>query len=294
MTGPEFIDNLDGNTLASALRLVLNGNGATAGTDKSAATRPTRLDMAVAFFSPAGFAEIARDLAHVERIRLLVGAEPPSVVIPPKRSLDETAGQFEKRLLREGLIRLEEGLRYERDALPFTRAARNHIRSLITVLKGGRMETRRYERAFLHAKAYLFAPRTDAYGGAGVIAGSSNLTRTGTTKNLELNLGRYDYPVVRQAQDWFERLWDEAIPFDLTEFLEEIFIEWTPFDIFLRVLWQLYGEEVEELDQDDEGLPLTSSRSMVWRGPCVSFRKAEARSLPMRSASARPSSPEKF
>ena len=258
MTGPEFIDNLDGNTLASALRLVLNGNGATAGTDESAATRPTRLDMAVAFFSPAGFAEIGHDLAHVERIRLMVGAEPPSVVIPPKRSLDETVGQFEKRLLREGLLRLEEGLRYERDALPFTRAARNHIRSLITVLKSGRMETRRYERAFLHAKAYIFAPQTDACGGECVIAGSSNLTRTGTTKNLELNLGRYDDPVARQAQDWFERLWDEAVPFDLVVFLEEIFIEWTPFDIFLRVLWQLYGEEVEELDKDDEGLPLTS------------------------------------
>jgi hypothetical protein len=256
MTEPEFIDNLDGNTLASALRLVLAGKDEAEGTAE-ATSPPARLDMAVAFFSPAGFAEIARDLARVEQIRLLVGAEPPSLVMPPKRSLEETTSQFEKRLLREGLINLEEGLRQEGDALPFTRAARNHIRKLITVLKSGRMETRRYERAFLHAKAYIFAPQTDAPGG-GVIAGSSNLTHTGTTKNLELNLGRYDAPVVQRAQNWFERLWGEAVPFDLIEFLEEIFTEWASFDVFLRVLWQLYGAEVEALEKEDEGLPLTS------------------------------------
>lgn len=256
MTGPEFIDNLDGNTLASALRLVLSGYDEAKGTGE-ATCRPARLDKAVAYFSPAGFAEIAKDLARVERIRLMVGAEPPSLITPPKRALDETSSQFEKRLLREGLTKLEEGMRRERDALPFSRAVRDHVRGLIKVLKSGRMEIRRYERAFLHAKAYIFAPQSDASGG-GVIAGSSNLTRTGTTKNLELNLGRYDEPTARKAQDWFDRLWDEAVPFDLSELLEEVLAEWTPFDIFLRVLWQLYGAEVEALEREDEGLPLTS------------------------------------
>ncbi|WP_352998482.1 phospholipase D-like domain-containing protein [Mesorhizobium sp. M0808] len=75
------------------------------------------------------------------------------------------------------------------------------------VLQSGCMETRRYERAFMHAKAYIFAPCAEALGGgSGVIAGSSNLTRAGATKNLELNLGRYDDPIVGQAQAWYERL----------------------------------------------------------------------------------------
>lgn len=154
---------------------------------------------------------------------------------------------------------LEEGLREERDRLPFSRTSRAALKRLIEVLQSGRMETRRYERAFMHAKAYIFAPKPENYGGtAGVIAGSSNLTRAGVTKNLELNLGRYDDPVVRQAQDWFERLWAEATPCDLTEMFEEVFAEWSPFEIFLRTLYQLYGGEVEELAKADYGLPLTS------------------------------------
>jgi hypothetical protein len=64
--------------------------------------------------------------------------------------------------------------------------------------------------------------------------------------------------VVVQAQTWFERLWDEAVPFDLLELLEEVLAPFTPFDIFLRTLFQLYGGEVEALEEADKGLPLTS------------------------------------
>ncbi len=258
MTGPEFIDNLDGNTLAAAIARILAG-GITEGGMAEAGTRPSQLDIASAFFSPAGFSEIADHLDGVEHVRLMIGAEPPLESQPPRRRLDETQAQFERRLLHDGLHQLDQGLREERDRIPFTRAGRRALKRLIAVLKSGRMETRRYERAFMHAKAYIFAPRPDIYGGgAGVIAGSSNLTRAGVTKNLELNLGRYNDPVVRQAQDWYERLWAEAVHCDLTEMLEELFAEWTPFDIFLRTLYQLYGGEVEALSKADYDLPLTS------------------------------------
>src|SRR5262249_16253309 len=78
------------------------------------------------------------------------------------------------------------------------------------------------------------------------------------TRNLELNLGRYDHPVVQQAREWFEALWADATPFDLAAYFEEVFAPWQPWDIFLRVLWQLYGSEVEEEAKEDHDLPLTS------------------------------------
>jgi phosphatidylserine/phosphatidylglycerophosphate/cardiolipin synthase-like enzyme len=68
---------------------------------------------------------------------------------------------------------------------------------------------RRYEKAFLHGKAFLFASDE------GVIAGSSNFTAAGLTRNLELNLGRYDPTPVQKVREWFESLWDEAVPYDL-------------------------------------------------------------------------------
>lgn len=255
MSGPVFIDNLDGNTLKRALQEVLTGEHP--GRDgQESRSQPTHLDIASAFFSPAGFAQIAGHLSGIEGVRLLIGAEPPVEAKPPPRQVGETQAEYERRLLKQGLKDLDEGMRAERDRFPFTRAGRESLRKLIEVLRSGRMEARRYDRAFMHAKAYIFPSQPD--NGGGVIVGSSNLTRAGVVTNLELNVGHYDDPVVAQAQAWFQRLWEEASPVDLTEMLEEVFAEYTPFQIFLRILYQLYGSEVEALAVQDEGLPLTS------------------------------------
>lgn len=260
MPAPDFIDNRDGNTLAAAIgELLANGLPTRRTGTGEPGPRPGRLDIATAFFSPAGFAAISGPLLDLERIRLVVGAEPPSEARPPRRDPGVLPIRFERELLREGLGDLDAGLREERDRVPFTRAGRAALRALIEVLKTGRMEARRYERAFMHAKAYIFAPGAEDYGGgSGVIAGSSNLTRAGVTPKLELNLGRFGDDVADQARAWFGRIWEEAVPFDLTELLEEVFAEWTPYQIFLRTLYQLYGGEVEELAIEDQGLPLTS------------------------------------
>lgn len=260
MKNPDFIDNRNGNTLAQALAEVLGGGakGYGPGMAEEHAVSPAAVSIASAFFSPAGFSHIADHLLKVPSVRLLLGAEPPYEAHRERRRLEETQDQFERRRLREGLKTLDSGLRAERDALPFTKTSAFALRKLVKVLRDGHMEVRRYEDAFLHAKAYIFSDGGQYGAKAGVIAGSSNLTSAGLTRNLELNLGRYDHPIVKQAQDWFDDLWDEATPFDLASLFEEVFAEWQPFDIFLRVLWQLYGEEVRLDEQEDRNLPLTS------------------------------------
>ena len=91
-----------------------------------------------------------------------------------------------------------------------------------------------------------------------IIAGSSNLTFAGLNSNLELNLGKYNEKTVSKGKKWFDNLWDEAVPFDLASYFEEIFQVKTPFEIFLRVLWELYGQEIDQDFETDRGLPLTS------------------------------------
>jgi hypothetical protein len=61
-----------------------------------------------------------------------------------------------------------------------------------------------------------------------------------------------------QARAWFDALWEEADPVDLAQIFEDIFAQYTPWEIFLRILFQLYGSEVAELEKEDKGLPLTS------------------------------------
>jgi hypothetical protein len=253
---PEFIDNRDGNTLAAALAGLLGCITEKGLTEVS--VRPAELAIASAFFSPRGLANLAPHLDGLRRVRLMFGIEAPRDVEMRRPHLGESPEHFDARLMREGLKEAEDAARAARDRFPFTQEGIAALRRLIHRLRGQNVEVRRYERAFMHAKAYIFVPPPDTIGGKGVIAGSSNLTGAGLNRNLELNLGRYDDSVVEQAEAWFDALWEEADPVDLAQIFEDIFAPYTPWEIFLRILFQLYGTEVAELEKEDEGLPLTS------------------------------------
>ena len=249
---PAFVDNRDGNTLAQALGSLLGvaspGRGSPGASEIG---RPSEARVATAYFSPAGFAQIADGLAEVPRVRLLLGADLAAQGRPPcRRQLGEAMAAFDRRCVGECLARMTTELRRERDRLPFTYAGRASLTTLVKGLKSGNIEVRRYEKAFLHAKAYIL---TD-----GVLAGSSNLTAAGLTANLELSLGRDDATTVERAKLWFDDLWDDAEPYDLVDVFEEVLLPRTPWEVFLRVLWQLYGDEVDKDAEDDDNLPLTS------------------------------------
>ena len=256
MTKPEFIDNRDGNTLLAALQSALSvcGPPATSGVSE--------ISIATAFMSPAGFAAVADRLEQAGRVRLLLGAEPePEASRLPRKPGDPPQAAFERREVAEGLKLLEAGLHRERDRQPFSADARRHLRRMVLMLRSGKLETRRYERGFLHAKAMLLDGQDP-----GLIAGSSNMTRAGLITNLELNLGRWDADIFAQGKAWFDALWEDAVPFDLGAILEEPEEEFSPWLIFMRVLWQLYGEELEEERQEEGDIPLTAFQLHgVWR-----------------------------
>lgn len=248
MTQPLFIDNRDGNTLAQALGDALSATNEPLG----------ELRIATAFFSPSGFAKIADHLHAIPHVRLMLGVDLGARASTMPKHLGETESAFEHRRLDSGLRQLHNGLSDERDRLPFSRNNRAALRKLIDGLGAGNITVRRYEEGFLHAKAYILGSEQGSAEPNGIIAGSSNLTAAGLTTNLEVNLGRYDAPVADEARQWFDDLWDEAKPYDLAVVFEDLFRPRTPWQIFLRVLWQLYGDEVEEDAKEDDNLPLTS------------------------------------
>ncbi len=244
-----FIDNLGENTLEQALAQSLSDTG----------TSPTEVRIATGYFSPAGFARIADRLSAIPSVRLMLGVDLSADRPPATKQLGEATEAFERRRMTTSLRRVDAGLAGESASMPFTRASRTALLKLANALRAGNVEIRRYERAFLHAKAYILGNPDVANGGAqGTIAGSSNLTVAGLTTNLELNLGRYDRPVVQRSIRWFDDLWADAEPYQLAEIFEDAFRPRTPWEIFLRVLWQLYGDEVEEEAREDDNLPLTS------------------------------------
>jgi hypothetical protein len=230
---PEFVDNRDGNTLAAALTAHLQWLA-------NNLRQPTQVSIASGYFNPEGFGRLADSLERCGAVRLLLGAEPVPPPARPVRHLGEPFGErFEAKLIRSALAQTEEGLRRDRDHLAFTPATDNSIRRLLAFLESGKIEVRRYERRFLHGKAYIFGD------GQGVIAGSSNFTAAGLSSNLELNLGHYQPSVTQRVEEWFESLWADAAPYDLAALYEPRFEEYSPYLIYLRVLWERYKDELE-------------------------------------------------
>jgi hypothetical protein len=251
---PEFVDNRNGNTLVAALRGHLDWLGQTY-------AQPVELSIATGYFNPEGFALIADCLERVPKVRLLLGAEPtPPPVRPIRRPGDPRGERFEARLVHEAIRLNFDGLVKDRNHLAFTPQTDTSLKKLLDALASGRVEVRRYEKAFLHGKAYIFSDEE------GVIAGSSNFTAAGLTSNMELNLGRYDPTPVRQVKKWFDELWDEAEPFDLASIYAARFQEFDPYLIYLRVLWELYGHELEDERGRDTRIRLTTFQTDgVWR-----------------------------
>jgi len=233
---PEFVDNRE-------LRMV---DALCAHLDWLARTyaQPTELCIATGYFNPEGYALVADRLDALKSVRLLLGAEP---IPPPARPLrmpgEPMGARFDDKLVRKALELQVGGLERDRNLLDFSPATDSAVQRLLQFLASGRIEVRRYEKAFMHGKAFLFATENE-----GVIAGSSNFTAAGLKSNLELNLGRYDPTPVSKVNHWFEDLWADAVPFDLAAVYQSRYEPYAPYLVFLRVLWERYKND---LDGDD-------------------------------------------
>jgi hypothetical protein len=252
---PEFIDNRKGNTLDKAIVDHL-------ATHRIAGLSVPELCVATAYFNPQGLQLIAAEIDHVGHVRLLLGAEPrPEAEAKPREPGDPPEPQFTRQQVKQGLENLEKGLARDRNLLAFTPNTNLALENLVRFLKSGKIEVRRYERAFLHAKAYLFRKIPVP----GVIAGSSNLTRAGLAHNMELNLGVHGSPTVTKTEAWFEDLWKEAVPYDLASIYEAALQQYDPYLIYLRVLFALYGNDILE-EKKLGNVPLTNFQLHgVWR-----------------------------
>jgi superfamily II DNA or RNA helicase len=243
MSKPEFIDNRDDRTLANALRALA--------VDPGYAHAP--LDVASGYFNLAGFLEAADVVESRPEFRLLLGAEPE----PPLAAAPQAHGGPIALESKHGLADLEAQLANERDRLPFSRETAEQVIRLATLLRRDGVAVRRYVERFLHGKAYIFR-------GGVVIAGSGNFTYGGLVHNRELALAQYQPNVVQMAEKWFDGLWNEAD--DYRDRLIEILTAreqqaWTPHDIYLRALLELYGDELELLDVDPDGDGFTPGQS---------------------------------
>ena len=245
---PDFVDNQDGNTLSQAIKNHLK-------VLKEAGKTPDELCISTAYFNPNGLQSIFKEARHVNSIKLLLGAEPTPESLRPIRQVgDPQEPEFTNRVVSKALNKLSESIKRDRNYLPFDLETTDGVRNLLEFLNSGKIEVRRYEGNFLHAKAFIF--RGDD---KGLLSGSSNLTYAGMNRNLELNLGHYDDPLVGKVESWFDDLWEKSAPYDLSEIYNQMLLEIDPYMVYLKVLFELYGDDLLLEDEDDESeIPITT------------------------------------
>jgi hypothetical protein len=155
-------------------------------------------------------------------------------------------------------------------ALKLSKLARESVDFLLQ----DKIEAKTLEPNFCHAKTFLFYPQNKDERYNYFISGSSNLTEAGiglkVTNNIELNIAETgNNSQYKELTAWFDQLWEkpqahkyktillengktEKIPFKeyLIGQIEKIFIQYTPRELYYKVLFELFGSQLLA-DQND-------------------------------------------
>jgi hypothetical protein len=230
---PELLTNRAGEEVADGLRRYLAYL-------RESWREPYELAVATAYFNLGGYSLLADELDHPASVRILLGAEPPD---PERRvrRLEDGRERSERQRVHRALEDHVRDLELDADLLGFTLEAARGAERLVAWLRSEPVEVRRLSDRFLHGKAWIVTTNDD-----GVVAGSANFTYAGMTQNLELALGRYEPSVVKRVREWFDELWSEAELFDLAGLYEARFEPHVPWLVYLRMLLERYGSELEE------------------------------------------------
>jgi hypothetical protein len=219
---------------------------------------PPPIAIATAYINPAGFALLADELETAPRVRLLLGAEPDAESV---RAI--ASGDSDQDARRDAAIQHHQAwLESERDTMGFARVPTSDAKRMVEWLRSvdptgtAKVEVRRYSGGFLHGKAYL----VEDGAAQAALAGSSNMTFAGLAHNAELNLGTGGgTSSAGKVREWFEQFWSLSDAYDLAELYGRLWEPHTPWSIYLRMLWELYGEhlDAEENPSVRTGLNLT-------------------------------------
>ena len=73
---PDFIDNLDGNSMAKALKEVLENLSSKPVSNIDIENKIDEVRIATAYFSPEGFSRISSMIKNIPSIKLMLGSDP--------------------------------------------------------------------------------------------------------------------------------------------------------------------------------------------------------------------------
>ena len=196
-------------------------------------------DIATGYFEIGALLTLDGKWQDLGKIRILMGAE----------TTHRTRKAILEAVRAQALDRLNESIEEDKEPNPFLHG----VPAILDALRSGQIECRVYDKDKFHAKAYITHAKLEVVG-AQALVGSSNFTRPGLTKNIELNVQIQSAREVAQLQEWFETHWNEASK--VTEAVIETISHHThlysPFDVFVKALQQFFrGHELTATEWDE-------------------------------------------
>ncbi|MFF2751984.1 SNF2-related protein [Kitasatospora sp. NPDC058048] len=222
-----LVNHLPGRTVASDLATWL--------TSSTASVR--RLTVVTSFVSLSGLLTVVgplrRLVARGVGVRLLIGTEQreQAEIIWPDDPLPYP--QPTPELRRQDLL-----LHASVNGANLTGERALCLGDLADLLSDPRVECRRYEADFLHAK--LVVRHGDI---VSAVIGSSNWTAPGLRRSIEIN-AKLPQGTSLQAATVADRLWDRAQPYDLAAAITPLFAAHPIELVYLQMLLHRYGEQV--------------------------------------------------
>ncbi len=218
-------------------------------------TEEGKLDIVTGYFTIGALSFLSKSVNEkIEHFRLVLG-DIVSLDIEENRPLD---------LLNEN-ISIEAALKLK-----------GVSQECVKFLRQEKVIAKTLEPNFCHAKSYLFNPSEKDDRNKYFVSGSSNLTEAGIglkkTNNIELNIAETgNNNQYKELVDWFEALWTKPqahkektiihkdgskTKVDFKEYLireiERIFIKYTPREIYYKILFELFGNQILEEENDPD------------------------------------------
>lgn len=210
-------------------------------------TESGALDIVTGYFSVNALAFFKDNINDVEAFRLILG------------NLMQEDSEINK------VIDLLNGNNSIIETLKLSMAAQKAV----SFLKQDKVAIKNIQKNFCHAKSYLYTHKTKTKNY--FVVGSSNLTDAGLgmkdSSNIELNIAKHDYEdEFKNLKKWFQSQW-ESVALDsiqlpdntkvdvkeyIIDLITNLFKEYSPHDLYYKVLYEMFKDEIMELSSDSE------------------------------------------
>ncbi|MBK7110267.1 MAG: DEAD/DEAH box helicase family protein [Bacteroidetes bacterium] len=210
-------------------------------------TKQGELDLVTGYFSVNALALMYDDLNNVEKFKMILG------------NLMKDNSQVNK------IIDLLNGNAGIDNTLSLSLSAKKAV----AFLEQEHVEVKNIQKNFCHAKTYIYTDKDKLQNY--YIVGSSNLTDAGLgikdSSNVELNTAKHDYEGdFKEFKNWFKHQWEKVasekieladrtkveVKDYIIELIKNLFKEYTPKDLYYKVLYELFKEDLLSLTSDAE------------------------------------------